>query len=749
MTGKNSRSDKLVPITLPYDFVPFPENGNDVCRYPYAIKGVPKHNAFNNGLELLSGQIRYRITPCSDLVIEARAKRGGGYFISGSQLRGKVRANVAILSGSDPKFINRSPMLYRDFTRGTYRNIILKGSTLERAVKVGFLRKNGDKFYVVPTQSFGERNFVMLKEHWLIQQKAVLKRSQQLFDWKDKALSELEEFEKKIKQITDRINVEKEKLAEKYDKVKEGIRKVFEQYGFTKSPINWNELNKFGESLNDHSKAIMRKLRRNASHSEFDELFRLMIERWRLKAHIHRIYSNQSGNSHYTPYQQNVDFRLNAYGGVECVRLSMQNAEKGYLYNSTKVGTKRSHYLIGAPKDDHQGYEVKQATIDGYNQNFKKFRVIENKEDERNIKLFYNIFSDYENCSNQFRSVDGLVVFYQIDDDGQMTIGRTPYFKIPYYHQLNDLLGNSPEGKVDYEDALFGFAPNGEGQEREASYKSRLRFEPIDIPEDAVWGRADFLLPTPQASAERMYLRPNGRTPATYEKVEKVEQPKPKLNGYKYYHVLGNVLEKTMPTLPKDKDAMLSRRNLLKKETKAGEPYTLKGTISFTNVHREELGLLLLGLDLKLLRHSRLFKEQLSPYYSQLEEAYELIGGAKPYGYGKVKIHVDSIALEKQGTDFDSLVVHPVEIIEGQENFHSYVDAFMDRMKGADYFQTVHLGAYIRSKQEFIPEHSKLHINWNNMQEQIQNQTRGYKKKGGGYPKEWMLSSLNHDEPMV
>lgn len=368
----------------------------------------------------------------------------------------------------------------------------------------------------------------------------------------------------------------------------------------------------------------------------------------------------------------------------------------------------------------------------------------ENKQDQQNIKLFYNIFSDHENCFERFGSADGLVVFYQIGDDGQMTVGRTPYFKVPYDYQLNNLLGKPPADKVDYEDGLFGFAPDGEVQEGRVAYKSRLRFEPIDIPEDADWGHADFLLPTPQASAERMYLRPNGWTPATYENV-KVGQPKPKLNGYKYYHVLENVLEKTGPL--EDKDSMLSRRSLLKKETKTGEPFTLSGTISFTNLHREELGLLLLGLDLKLLKYSHLSKEKMSPYYGQLEELYELIGGAKPYGYGKVKIDVNSIIVEKQGADFDSLVVNPIEMIEGQENFHSYVDAFIDRMNGESHFQSINLGAYIRSKQEFVPNHSKLHINWSNMQEQ--NQTLGQKNNGGGYPKNWMLSSLNHDEPMT
>lgn len=742
MNHQSNKSGRFTPITLPYDFIPFAESGNEACRYPYTTESVPKHN----DIGLLSGQIRYRITPCSDLAIEARSKLGGGYFISGSQIRGKVRANVSILSASDPKFIDRSPILYRDFTKKSYTNKILTNSTLERSIHTGFLRKKGDKFYLFPAKDLGDKKFIMLKEHWVIQQNAGLKYNQQLFRWNDgSTLKDIQNREDEIKQWTGAISAMKEQLGGKYDKVKGQVEEIFLKYGFTKRAEIFKEKAEaaFMEKLEAVIEEIKGKLEKQASDPELRKLFALMVERWGKKAHIHRIYFNQKTNTHYTPYQQNVYFRLNAYGGVEHVSVSSQNAEKGYLYNSTNARTKRSHYLIGAPKADHPGYELKQAIIDGYNRNLKKFGITENKSNEEEIKLFYNIFSEYEKCLDKFGSVDGLVVFYQTMEESSeqpVVVGRTPYFKVPYYYQLNDLLGTPPADKVDYEDALFGFAPEGTNQAKEAAYKSRVRFEPIDIPEDSDWDCTDFLLQTPQASAERMYLKPNRRQPDTYEDLG---QPKPKLNGYKYYHVLEKPLEKTEPANLKNRHSMLSQRALLKKLNKAGKPYTLSGTVSFTNLRSEELGLLLLGLDIKLLKHSRSFKEELKPYCSQMGQVYELVGGAKPYGYGKVKIDVDSITFEKQEADFDSLILSPEETVEGQENFHSYVDAFIARMNATAHFQQMNLDAYIRSKMEFVPNNPKFHINWSNMQEKME--TMGVRKKGGGYPKDWMLNSINHD----
>jgi len=81
---------------LPYDFVPIADKENR--EFPYSKDNIPKHNSNGD----LSGIISYKIVPHSDLVIELREKLNKGYFISGSQIRGKVRTNLEILSASYP-----------------------------------------------------------------------------------------------------------------------------------------------------------------------------------------------------------------------------------------------------------------------------------------------------------------------------------------------------------------------------------------------------------------------------------------------------------------------------------------------------------------------------------------------------------------------------------------------------------------------------------------------------------------------
>ncbi len=118
----------------------------------------------NKKQELNSGYRKYTLTPKTDISVELReGLEADKLFISGSCMRGRVRANLEILSKSYPQFVNTTPMLYRDVTNnmglgGAYKKRLCKQEQaiidIEKHINVGFLRKDVNDFYVVLAEEF-------------------------------------------------------------------------------------------------------------------------------------------------------------------------------------------------------------------------------------------------------------------------------------------------------------------------------------------------------------------------------------------------------------------------------------------------------------------------------------------------------------------------------------------------------------------------------------------------------------------
>lgn len=666
--GKSDKRPEKVYVQLPYDFVPFAEK--EKRQFPYSLQdgdgpSLPKHNVKEK--DRISGVIDYRITPYTPIVAEVRKKWGSdgrdSFFISGSVIRGKVRSNLELLGAGYPKFVDRSPLLYRNVSDPQYRTRIASHDAsvnesgdkrekgIEYVVQVGFLRKEGNHYYVVPAKKFGDKYFMSIKEHKL------------------------------------------------------------RQFHIGSSSPNFAWLFHWGQDKSERNKKV-----------RYDSLRR---------------------NPNFYPYQREVTFRRTESHSVSDISFDLKKnlGEKGFLYNSTHAHSKRSHYLISLPIetdggiDDPMVYLVPSSVIIGYERNLKKFRVTESK-DERykdRTKQFYNIFDEknYDLLLAQDGNKDGLIVFFTtcFDEESGKTvikdIGRTPYFKVRHRVQIADIIGEKPEGKLDYAEALFGFAAGElDGNEDSGfSYKSRLRFSPVDIQ-----GKPDFekelhnlVLLTPQATASTMYLQQSdGPEFITYES----NSSEVKLNGQKYYHIL----KKPIPIKQQKKTSLVSSRFAINPQGIA-----LTGKIYFHNLSRDELGLLLLSLDCSLFLKSEHYKESILQHSRERteEEFFELIGGAKPYGYGKVKIKVENLAVEKEGIDFESLLVNPTETVN--HNWSEYIDAFIEKMGGSEFFNRVNLRAYLESKRE-IGEDPKR-ITWESLADQIKQQTN----REGGYPPNWVL----------
>ncbi len=747
---KNLQGSNEKYVTLPYDFLPFPSKW-----HPYAGKGelsewsLPRHDRRDQ----LSGYIQYKLRPQSDLAVEIKEGKDGRLFLGGSQMRGRVRTNLEILSWSYPRFIATPPMLFRDFTgdlKSSYQGKMNIANGIERSIQAGFLKQDDDGFYVVPAQKyFADKYFASIKEHRLIN--VGFKRAG-TFAWlydqgtSKKQFEKINEIQKQIDILTDEIKKLREQLQDDLALIQDSINNLFiKNFNFTTSgrltyirnQVKRNVEYDYGKYLEEMGGELLTEL--NQLRTEDDKLkdfFMKMAERWILKAEVDINYLKLSKNRPFYPYQIPVYYSQNTNGGIDSITSDATKDVnlKGYIFNSTNAGSKRSHYFIKEEEKGKIGFAVPPAVIQSYRQNYKK------SKNQEKIKDFYNIFDNYQTLLKD--NPEGPIVFFQTRKDGKVEkIGRTPYFKIPYNHSIGDILQEKGENnKIGYADALFGFTPDifestgpekeNENDEKTTGYKSRLRFSPLDIKgkfdRNRQYVSEQILLPSPFASASAMYLRQteNKKTLSTYE-----DQKIPRLNGYKYYHILDKVQKSKEEPVN-----MISTKGVMKHNEH--DRFHLEGKIYFHNLAHEELGLLLLSLDVKEVLQSQQYVDFIEENRHLIQNACEQIGGAKPYGYGKVKVEIDNLYLEKRDCSFESLILDP---LEEKTDRYEYIDAFIHEMyaEGQEaYFRD--FKNYIESKQERNREEkagenysreSPTTINWNNLSEKIR----------GGYPKEWRL----------
>jgi len=624
---------------------------------------------------------------------------------------------------------------------------------------------------VIPSKSFSNKNnFVSVKEHRLKDIGVGTKGIPFLYEWEHKDLKLFGEFEAEIAALTEKIKKSISNAGDNSSKIKGMVREIFtECFKFKSKVSNISKDLKskktksekdivIDEKIKELKKGIIEEFKKNKKSKSIDNqdysgLYENYAERWCLKVKIELKFQELKGNEDFLPYQKSIYFKTTSNGGLEKISLNpVKEYEKGYVFNSTNASSKRSHYVIRDEDETKDMIEVLDKMVNAYRRNYEKIRFVnvtgkDDKEKEsrsKNMKLFYDIFNGYDVLKSEHVGLP--IVFYKAGKDGEIkNIGRTPYFKISYHKQLDQLIGPDNVDEVDYTRALFGFTDSdvftqasekNKRKEYITDYKSRLRFSPINMVGDYVKEEdvGGFVLLTPQPTACGMYLKQNKK-----DKIVTYADNDCELRGYKYYNILKDRIEPSLKEKKQKENSgkenvsggMYSEKSVI--QFVEGQKLEMKGRIYFKNLSKGEIGLLVLSLDISKFEKINKIDSKIK---DKLKNCYESIGGAKPYGYGKVKISVDSIMLEEQEATFDSLIGESHKI---DTKLEKYVDGFINEIVSkngnvSDYFNKIHLDCYIRSKEEVDRKTDQIKdFDWESLKRHTE------RNKAGGYPSNWVL----------
>lgn len=235
--------------------------------------------------------------------------------------------------------------------------------------------------------------------------------------------------------------------------------------------------------------------------------------------------------------------------------------------------------------------------------------------DEEVYSQYKSLYKDSPDWAFRFKDIDtkGMPVFLRVDRGKLIDFGLTFMYKVPYTNTPKDLTSkyelqkDDKNYRPDLAECIFGYIS------KKDSLKGRVQFSNF-VSENAEEDQACCLvLNGPKASYYPIYIRQeNGRNGF--------------VNAYQNYNngeIAGRKRYLLRDTTWQRK-AESDKVNTVINPLKAGSQF--KGTIHFHNLRPEELGALLSALT-----------------FHGNPQCHHQLGQAKPYGFGKVTVTLDSI----------------------------------------------------------------------------------------------------------
>lgn len=317
-------------------------------------------------------------------------------------------------------------------------------------------------------------------------------------------------------------------------------------------------------------------------------------------------------NNEYRPYSIPIQFSLRNDGEIYRIYSESDKPQngwmKGYLLCSKFIIGRKTHYIIREKDMSEPLQPINQDLVDAYEKDLIRKKFKSSKSRNNPDHMYYYLPEHSEKP-----------VFYVEDPNtGEIKyFGFTPYLRLFYDYSVHDGIPDQfgIGWKLDYNKSIFGFTASKEHNITK-SYKSRVSFGDLQAVGNPKPVKPNVLISgEPKASAYPLYLKqPDYMTKG---KLNSYNDDSFEIRGIKRYWLKEQIVASNSV---KNKH-MEVKIHPLPKGTR------FKGTIHFTNLHCDELGLLLWSI---LLEEGSLIQ----------------VGMGKPYGFGQMRILRDKLKLE-------------------------------------------------------------------------------------------------------
>lgn len=327
-------------------------------------------------------------------------------------------------------------------------------------------------------------------------------------------------------------------------------------------------------------------------------------------------------NKEYVPYFEKVSYEIKDLKSVTAVGKPGKYKNSGYVVSSGKMKGKKAVYIIPEIDLSKESIKIPKKNIEAFNADITKR--------ENTLKQFGG-----RELFDLPKEGEMKPVFY-IELGEKLYFGFTPRLRLFYDHTIKEGLSeNHKRDVVDYASAIFGYS-NEKG-----SYKSRVSFADAVLMDETPRkkNRVQLVLAEPKASSYLDYVKQEENSNTTYN------TDGFQLRGVKQYWLHN-----------KEYNEFSGKKNVASSFVPLAEGSRFSGKVRFHNLKREELGLLLWGIQLE-------------------KNSWMNVGKAKAYGYGNVSVKISELNImetEKAYNPAGKLELFPYRAESAKEYIEDY-----------------------------------------------------------------------------